>query len=190
MEKSLLLIKPGFVNEKVYFSVLNEIRKFKDLTVYEVKIVKYTDNSAQIHYLNKANSPYYKELTDYLSSGIALGLVLMGNNAIYRVNGLKHKLRDELPRKYNLKTDVMRNVLHASDSVESAEKEIEIFESLPQIKESFVLLNKKEEQISPLFDDRENALNAKEDFKDALFIASYNPILKKLDNKEMLKSLN
>lgn len=186
MEKSLLLIKPGFVNEQVYYSVLNEIRNFKDLTVYEVKLVKYDEASSQKHYENKALTPFYKELTDYLSSGVALGIVLMGDNAIYRVNGLKHRLRDELPKKYNLKTDVMRNVLHASDSKEASELEIEVFETLPKIKESFVLLDKENKQISPLFLNKKEALKNLKNFDEACYVALYNPMLKKFTQKEMV----
>lgn len=189
MEKSFLMLKPGFVNERIYYSVLNEIRKFKDLTVYDAKVVKYSEPSALKHYENKKTTPYYKELTDYLSSGVALGIIVIGTNAVYRVNGLKHKLRDELPKKYNLDTDVMRNVIHASDSVDSAMREIELFTSLTSLSETYVLLNSKEEQITPLFLTKEEALNEVNKHSDAYFIALYNPKIKQVLKKERLEAL-
>ena len=81
-------------------------------------------------------------MEDYITSDIAYGMVVEGENAIARIRKLVQRdkeaglqpgdIRYDIPAMLNQKTDMTKNVIHASDKIESAIKEIAIFESLQQ----------------------------------------------------------
>jgi nucleoside-diphosphate kinase len=148
MQKTYVMIKPHFANYKI---VVDEIKK--RLLNLGVKIttegfIKYDKNSAEQHYAEHVGKPFYPELERYITSDKAYGMIIEGENAISQVRSIagatikKDKETGELrlPDEGTIRRDIPKligeecrqteNVLHSSDSEESARREIEIFKKL------------------------------------------------------------
>jgi nucleoside-diphosphate kinase len=94
-------------------------------------MVHLTKEQAKKFYIVHKDRPFYDELTDFMSSGPCVPMVLEGENAIARVREIigatdpAKAAEGTIRKKYG--TDVGRNAVHASDSPESAAYEIPFF---------------------------------------------------------------
>lgn len=137
MEKTYIMVKPHFANyDKVIELVKSEARK-AGMTIVKEKFVKYTKKDAQAHYAEHFRGSYenakgfYKELEDYITSDKAYGMVMVGEDAIKTMRAIIKQLRVAVPAMLQEQPRMTENVLHGSDCIESAEREIAIFEQLP-----------------------------------------------------------
>lgn len=136
-ENCFLMLKPGFAEDKRLVLDLTRQVKNLGLNVVMSSYKTYTKDEAKIHYLEKKDKPFYDELVDYLSSSKVFGLVVEGEDAISRSRELTEKLRVEFKEKYDLKTDVMRNIIHCTQKVNlngnlvdiDSSKEINVFKN-------------------------------------------------------------
>ena len=140
VEKCYVAIKPGFAN---YLDVILEIQSRlvnAGLKITKVAFVIYNAKDAAEHYLNKKDEKYYQELINYMTSDRVCGMIVEGENAIKIVRGLVQRDKDaglqegdiryDIPKMLNMKHDLTKNVIHASDCPEAAAKEIAIFENI------------------------------------------------------------
>lgn len=136
-ENCFLMLKPGFAEDKRLVLDLTRQVKNLGLNVVMSSYKTYTKDEAKIHYLEKKDKSFYDELVDYLSSSKVFGLVVEGEDAISRSRELTEKLRVEFKEKYDLKTDVMRNIIHCTQKVNlngnlvdiDSSKEINVFKN-------------------------------------------------------------
>lgn len=127
VEESLILLKPGFVNEERKTKI-EKFLKSNNMTIICQKSKKYSKEEAMEHYINKSKTSYYDELTDYLTSDVTYGYVVKGQDAIDKTRDLVKDLRQE-------SKDVMRNVCHGTSKTEvdglmvdlDSSREIKIF---------------------------------------------------------------
>ena len=130
MERTLVLIKPDGVERKLMGDIISIYEK-KGLEIIELKLVKASREIAERHYEEHNGRAYFEELINYITEYKLCAMVIQGENAIEvvrHVNGDKDPLKSELASirgKYT--NDKTRNLVHASDSVESAEREIKIW---------------------------------------------------------------
>jgi len=86
---------------------------------------------AEAHYAEHVGKPYYDRLISYITSGPIIAMVLEGENAVQNVRNMVGKtdpleaVPGSIRGDFALNTTV--NVIHASDSIENAEKEIKRF---------------------------------------------------------------
>lgn len=113
MQECLIVIKPAFLNKQLIDEVILEITGL-GFTISNAKYTKYTLDQAKNHYKRLSSKPFFNELIEYLSSDIVFGFVAKGNNAISVCRNKIEDLRVSLKEKYNLNTDVMRNILHCT----------------------------------------------------------------------------
>jgi nucleoside-diphosphate kinase len=128
-ETTLILIKPKFTKASIIIQVQKALNDAGLITVNN-GFSKFSKDDAKNFYINKKETNFYNELTDYISSGSVYGFVVKGEDAITKVKNIANLLRQKLPIMYDLETDVMRNVLHASCKAEGEDKiqlEIKIF---------------------------------------------------------------
>ena len=125
IERCYVMVKPGFVNRKI----INDTKmalEANGVTLEESALIRYDEETARLHYIEKSGKSYIKELTDYLSEGEAYGMIFIGDNALKicrdTVEGLRHSLKE----KYNLQTDVMRNILHCSSKTKVGDTMLEL----------------------------------------------------------------
>ena len=139
MEKTYIMVKPHFANyDNVITLVKNEAKK-AGMTIVNEKFIKYGRKEAQAHYAEHFRGSYenakgfYKELEDYITSDKAYGMVMVGENAITVMRTLIKKLRQVVPVMLGEAPRMTENVLHGSDCVESAEREIAIYDTMPKV---------------------------------------------------------
>ncbi|MBU3181525.1 nucleoside-diphosphate kinase [Clostridium psychrophilum] len=130
MERTLVLIKPDGVKRGLIGRIINRYEE-KALVIVEFKILTATRAEAEKHYSEHAEKPYFEELISYISKGKICAMVLSGNRAIdvvRKINGDKDPVKAELSSiRGRFAIDKTQNLVHASDCVESAEREIAIW---------------------------------------------------------------
>ncbi len=130
MEETLVLIKPDGVKRHICGEILTRYER-KGLQIKAMKLLQAPNELAEEHYAEHKDKPFFGELVDFITSGPVLAFVLAGKNAVTSVrniNGATNPI-DATPGSirgdYALTMD--SNVVHASDSVESAVREIQLW---------------------------------------------------------------
>ena len=130
MEETLVIIKPDGVKRKICGEILTRYER-KGLIIKAMKLLQTPKELAQEHYAEHKDKPFFGELVDFITSGPVLAFVLAGKNAVTSVrtiNGATNPV-DATPGSirgdYALTMD--SNVVHASDSVDSAAREIHLW---------------------------------------------------------------
>ena len=137
-ETSYVMVKPEFANKyEVIVDIVNRLES-AGLKILKENYVQYTVETAQQHYAEHVGKGFYPELEEYITSDYAYGMIVEGENAIKTIRELvgstknpeEGTIRYDIPKALGLELRVTQNVVHASDSVESAKREIAIFESI------------------------------------------------------------
>ena len=130
MEETLVLIKPDGVKRQICGEILTRYER-KGLIIKAMKLLQTPKELAQEHYAEHKDKPFFCELVDFITSGPVLAFVLAGKNAVTSVrtiNGATNPV-DATPGSirgdYALTMD--SNVVHASDSFDSAAREIHLW---------------------------------------------------------------
>ncbi|HPT86285.1 MAG TPA: nucleoside-diphosphate kinase [Bacillota bacterium] len=130
MEKSLVLIKPDGVERKLIGEIIAMYEK-KGLNITALKMIQPTREIAETHYAEHRDKPFFNELVTYLTRGKVCAMIIEGDNAVKivrKINGATDPAEAELGTirgKYALTK--AENIVHASDSVESAVREIKLW---------------------------------------------------------------
>ena len=137
-EKSYVMVKPEFAN---YNKVVEQIKtrlQNAGLTLIKGEYIIYSVEDARLHYAEHVGKDFYPNLERYITSDKAYGMIFEGENAINVIrsivgstkNPAEGTIRHDIPKSLGLELRVTENVVHASDSVDSAEREIKIFENI------------------------------------------------------------
>jgi nucleoside-diphosphate kinase len=130
MEKSLILLKPDCLDNKVAGKVITRFEE-SGYTLVASKMIQLDDDLLKEHYSHVAHLSFFPEIASFMSSRPVLALILEGKNVIQGVRDLLGPTDSAAAPagtiRGDLGTDRMRNVVHASDSPESAAAEIERF---------------------------------------------------------------
>lgn len=129
-ERTLVLVKPDGVARGLVGEVLKRIEtKGYKLVAMELRTLDRA--TAESHYGEHADKPFFKDLVDFITSGPLVAAVIEGNEAIsgWRnmmgatnpINAAQGTIRGDLA------TEMQNNVSHGSDSPESAAREIALF---------------------------------------------------------------
>lgn len=130
MEQTLVLIKPDAVERNLIGRILS-IYEENNLKITDIKYLSATKDLAIEHYIEHKGRPYFDSLISYITRSPIVALIIEGENAISKVRELNgatspteaklHTIRS----KYALSKN--ENSVHASDSKESAKREISIW---------------------------------------------------------------
>ena len=130
MEQTLVLIKPDAVNRGLIGEI---IRRFESRTL-KIKALKILNPSKEIierHYEVHRGKPFFDDVVAFMASGTVVAMVLEGENAIEIVREMMGALEPTEARPGTIRGDftlsVRENLVHGSDSLESAEREIAIW---------------------------------------------------------------
>ena len=133
-----IMVKPEFAEKAEVIELVKSEAAKAGMSILREKFVKYTKELAQKHYAEHFRGsyenakPFYQGLEDYITSGKAYGMVMEGEEAITTMRTVIKRLRTVVPPvSQDPEVNMTKNVLHGSDCVESAENEIEIFDSMP-----------------------------------------------------------
>jgi nucleoside-diphosphate kinase len=129
-ERTLSIIKPDGVNKNLIGEVLKRLEE-SDLRIIAMKMIQMTKEQAKGFYKVHEGKPFYESVTDFMSSGPSVVMVLDGESAVERYRRLmgatnfKEAEADTIRRDFA--TDIEKNVVHGSDSEKTANFEINYF---------------------------------------------------------------
>jgi nucleoside-diphosphate kinase len=130
MERTLSIIKPDGVARNLIGEVLKRLEAAK-LNIIAMKLIHMTKSQAEGFYDVHRKRPFFESLTDFMSSGPCVVMVLEGDNAISRYRELmgatNFKDAAEGTIRCEFATDIEKNVVHGSDAPETAAFEINYF---------------------------------------------------------------
>ncbi len=130
MGKTLSIIKPDGVARQLTGEIIARLEK-NDLKIIAMKMIHMNLAQAEGFYSVHKERPFFKSLTEFMSSGPAVVMVLTGENAIVRYRELmgatNYKEAKEGTIRKDFATDIEKNVVHGSDAVETANFEINYF---------------------------------------------------------------
>jgi nucleoside-diphosphate kinase len=129
-ERTLVLIKPDAVRRGLIGQVLSRFEA-KGLTVEAMELRTMDSTLADDHYAEHVSKPFYPTLKQFMTSGPLVALVLTGDQAIDVVRALVGATDGRKAPAGTIRGDYSlsnrENLVHASDSPESAEREIAIW---------------------------------------------------------------
>lgn len=130
MEQCFIMLKPGVINRRIAGEIITRLEK-KGLKLIGLKMMVATNELAAKHYAEHVNKSFYTELTNYITSGPVIAMVWAGDDCVKVVRRLvgSTKVEDAMPGtiRGDFCLHTPYNVIHASDSPESAEREINLW---------------------------------------------------------------
>jgi nucleoside-diphosphate kinase len=130
MEKTLSIIKPDGVQRGLIGEVVKMLEQ-NNLDIVAMKMLHMTKKQAEGFYAVHRERPFFQNLTDFMSSGPAIVMVLEGENVIARYRELmgatNYKEAAEGTIRKAFATDIEKNIVHGSDAPETASLEISYF---------------------------------------------------------------
>ncbi|MFZ0142680.1 MAG: nucleoside-diphosphate kinase [Aeromicrobium sp.] len=134
MERTLVLLKPDAVRRALVGQVLSRY-EVKGLTIVAMELRSITGEVADTHYAEHVDRDFYPPLREFATSGPLVALVLEGDEAITVVRALTGatdgRKADPGTIRGDLSLSNRENLVHASDSAESAAREIALW--FPQL---------------------------------------------------------
>ncbi|ADP77249.1 nucleoside diphosphate kinase [Methanothermus fervidus DSM 2088] len=130
MEKTFVMIKPDAVKRRLIGEIIQRFEK-RGLQIVAMKMVDVDKELAKKHYAEHKDKPFFKDLIKYITSSPVVVLVLKGKNCISVVRKMVGATDPKEAESGTIRGDfaleIGRNIIHASDSPESAEREIKLF---------------------------------------------------------------
>lgn len=130
MEKTLSIIKPDGVGRGLIGEVIKRFEQ-NGIRIAAMKMLQMTKQQAEGFYAVHRDKPFFDSLTDFMSSGPIVAMVLEGENVIEKNRALmgatNYKQAAEGTIRRDFATDIEKNIVHGSDSPETAAFEIGYF---------------------------------------------------------------
>ena len=130
MERTLVLVKPDAMQRGLATEVLNRLER-RGLRIAGLKLLQVDRALAERHYAEHASKAFYEGLVAYITSSPIVAAVFEGTGAVEVVRTTMGKTnpREALPGtvRGDLGLEIGRNLIHGSDSLESAAREVGLF---------------------------------------------------------------
>lgn len=130
MEKSFIMIKPDGVRRKFIGGIVNRIEK-KGFNILEAQLMRPSRQVVEEHYSEHKEKPFFPGLVDFILGGPVFAMVVEGDHVI---EVMRLMIGDKDPRVADPGTirgeyaySTTENIIHGSDSLESAEREISLW---------------------------------------------------------------
>lgn len=130
MEKSLVLLKPDAVQRGLVGEIISRLER-RGLTLVGAKLMSVSDDLARRHYAEHVGKPFFDGLVSFITSSPIMAMVIQGQNAVEVVRAT---IGETDPRKSppgtirgDLALSIGMNLIHGSDSNESAKREMGLF---------------------------------------------------------------
>lgn len=130
MEKTFLMVKPDGVQRNVIGEIVSRFEK-KGYHLSGAKLMQIPTELAEQHYGEHKERPFFGELVDFITSGPVFAMVWEGENVILTARQMMGATNPKDAAPGTIRGDfavtVGKNMIHGSDSAESAEREIGLF---------------------------------------------------------------
>ncbi len=130
MQKTFVIFKPDCMEQKHVGNVLSRFES-AGFSVIGCKMTRLTFALLREHYAHVADKPFYPEIEEFMSSRPVIMMALQGDNIVQQVRDLLGPTDSRKAAKGTIRgdfgTEMMKNVVHASDSDENAKIELARF---------------------------------------------------------------
>ena len=130
MEKTFVIFKPDAMEKRIVGTVLSRFES-AGFTVIGCKLARLSPALLREHYAHVADKPFYPEIEAFMKSRPVIMLALQGEDVVKRVRDLLGPTDSRKAPKGTIRgdfgTDMMKNVVHASDSVDNGRAELARF---------------------------------------------------------------
>jgi len=127
MEKTFLMVKPDGVQRGLIGEIVTRFEK-KGLKLLAGKMMVVSEEQAKTHYIEHESKPFFDSLISYITSGPVFAMVWEGKDAIKLTRSMIGATKPTEAAPGTIRGDyaveMSRNLIHGSDSAESAEREI------------------------------------------------------------------
>ena len=130
MEQSLIIFKPDSLQRGLVGSILNRFEN-KGLKTIAMKMIRISRQLAETHYAEHKGKDFFNDVVSYITSGPVIVAVLEGPSAVSAIRQMLGATDARIAQPGTIRGDfaisIRYNLVHGSDSVESAKREIGIF---------------------------------------------------------------
>ena len=129
-ERTFVMVKPDGVGRRLVGECIRRFEK-RGLKLVGLKMQVLAQDLAGKHYAEHRDKPFFPSLVEFITSGPTVQMVWEGNDAVAQVrkmNGATNSLAAEVGTvRGDLGLSLQRNIIHASDAPETAEREIALY---------------------------------------------------------------
>lgn len=130
MERSLVLVKPDGVRRGLVGEVISRIEE-KQLRITEMRMMTVDAELAKRHYEEHTDKPFFRDLLEFITSGPVVAMVVEGEQAVSVLRTLMGATDPKQAAPGTIRGDfglaITENIVHGSDSPQSAERELGLF---------------------------------------------------------------
>jgi nucleoside-diphosphate kinase len=130
METTLVLLKPDAVRRNLMAEIIGRFER-RGFRFRGMRLIQLDRATAETHYAEHSERPFFGELVDFITSGPILALALEGEGAVLTVRDMMGKTNplDSAPGTIRGDLGILftENLIHGSDGPESAQREIALF---------------------------------------------------------------
>jgi len=130
IEKTFVMVKPDGVQRGLVGRIVQRFEE-RGLKICAMKVMKIQQELAERHYAEHKGKGFYEPLLSYITSGPVVCMVLEGENSVAAVRTMMGKTNPQDAAPGTIRADFSqvtgRNIVHGSDSSESAKREINLF---------------------------------------------------------------
>lgn len=145
MEKTFLMVKPDGVQRNLIGEIVSRFET-KGFNLVGAKLMLITQELAEQHYGEHKERPFFGELVEFITSGPVFAMVWEGENVITTARQMMGATNPKDAAAATIRGDfavtVGKNIIHGSDSSESAEREIGLFFNKEELVDYSKLMSK------------------------------------------------
>ena len=128
--KTFFMIKPDGVQRNLVGEIISRVEA-KGFSITKIKMMTISKELAEQHYGEHKDKPFYNDLVSFITSGPVVAMQVEGENVVLQIRNLMGATNpsESTPGSIrgDLATELDKNVVHGSDSDESAERELSLF---------------------------------------------------------------
>ena len=128
--KTFFMIKPDGVQRNLVGEIISRVEA-KGFSITKIKMMTISKELAEQHYGEHKDKPFFNDLVSFITSGPVVAMQVEGENVVLQIRNLMGATNpsESTPGSIrgDLATELEKNVVHGSDSDESAERELELF---------------------------------------------------------------
>ena len=128
--KTFFMIKPDGVKRNLIGEIISRVEE-KGFKITKIKMMTISQDLAEEHYREHEDKPFFSDLVSFITSGPVVAMQVEGENVVAQIRNLMGATNpsDATPGSIrgDLATELDKNVVHGSDSDESAERELNLF---------------------------------------------------------------
>lgn len=130
MEKSFIMIKPDGVARGLMGEIIGKIER-KGFKITKAKLITPDINTVEDHYAEHKEKPFFRELVDFITEGKVMAMEVEGEDVIKVMRLMVGDKDPKIAVPGSIRGDfahsTTKNIIHASDSIESAKRELGIW---------------------------------------------------------------